>query len=90
MIDYNNDLDTSSSPRSDKPDQQREEIRAAVLGRLEPVLFTLFPAGKVRRGKFHIGDILGSPGDSLESVIDGEKPAFGRTARQVTVATSSI
>ena len=51
----------------------RDEIRAALLARLESVLFTLFPAGKVRRGMFHIGDILGSPGDSLEIVLTGEK-----------------
>jgi putative DNA primase/helicase len=44
-----------------------------LLARLESVLFTLFPAGKKRRGKFLIGDVLGSPGDSLEVVLDGEK-----------------
>ncbi|KFX79985.1 phage/plasmid primase, P4 family [Ralstonia solanacearum] len=54
-------------------DAQRDEIRAALLARLEFVLSALFPAGKKRRGKFVIGDILGSPGDSLEVVLDGEK-----------------
>ncbi|MDB0529837.1 phage/plasmid primase, P4 family [Ralstonia solanacearum] len=54
-------------------DAQRDEIRAALLARLEFVLSVLFPAGKTRRGKFVIGDILGSPGDSLEVVLDGEK-----------------
>ncbi len=54
-------------------DAQRDEIRAALLARLELVLSALFPAGKKRRGKFVIGDILGSPGDSLEVVLDGEK-----------------
>ena len=51
----------------------RDEIRATLLARLESVLCTIFPAGKIRRGKCHIGDILGSPGDSLEIVLDGEK-----------------
>ncbi len=51
----------------------REEVRAALLARLESVLATLFPAGKRKRSKFHIGDVLGSPGDSLEIVLDGEK-----------------
>lgn len=37
------------------------------------MLATLFPAGKTRRGKFLIGDVLGSPGDSLEVVLDGER-----------------
>jgi putative DNA primase/helicase len=52
---------------------ERNETRTALLARLESVLSTIFPAGKVRRGKFHIGDILGSPGDSLEIVVDGDK-----------------
>lgn len=51
----------------------REALRAALLANLEPVLFALFPAGRVRSGKFHIGDVLGSPGRSLEVVLDGDK-----------------
>ena len=54
-------------------DGQREEVRSALLSRLESVLVSLFPAGKRKRGTFHIGDILGSPGDSLEIVLEGEK-----------------
>ena len=54
-------------------DDSREAIRMALIGRLEPVLTTLFPAGKTRRGKFVIGDALGSPGDSLEVVLSGAK-----------------
>ena len=37
------------------------------------MLSALFPAGKKRRGKFLIGDVLGSPGDSLEVVLEGTK-----------------
>ena len=70
MLDFN-DSDVSLSPVTS--DTRREEIRAALLARLESVLFTLFPAGKVRKGTFYIGDILGSPGDSLEIVLTGEK-----------------
>lgn len=51
----------------------RDEMRRDLLGRLESVLFTLFPAGKVRHCKFYIGDVMGSPGDSLEVVLTGEK-----------------
>ncbi|MCQ4682498.1 phage/plasmid primase, P4 family [Ralstonia pseudosolanacearum] len=54
-------------------DAQRDEIRAVLLARLEFVLSVLFPAGKKRRGTFVVGDILGSPGDSLEVVLDGDK-----------------
>ena len=64
-------------------DTEREEIRAALLAKLESVLFTLFPAGKKRHGTFLIGDILGSPGDSLEVVLDrGEGRAVDRSCRQ--------
>ncbi|AAU91228.1 prophage LambdaMc01, DNA primase, P4 family [Methylococcus capsulatus str. Bath] len=69
MIDFND------IPQPEAQDRQarREEIRAALLARLESVLFALLPAGKKRGGKFLIGDVLGSPGDSLEVVLDGEK-----------------
>ncbi|HOY60597.1 MAG TPA: hypothetical protein PK640_20955, partial [Verrucomicrobiota bacterium] len=69
MIDFN----AIPEPAERNLDAEREEIRAALLANLESVLFTLFPAGKKRRGKFTIGDILGSPGDSLEIVLIGEK-----------------
>ncbi len=73
MIDFNDADDTAGLQRNPGNDQQRDEIRASVLAQLESVLSTIFPAGKLRRGKFHIGDILGSPGDSLEIVVDGDK-----------------
>lgn len=68
-------LDFNDTPSPAQPDRegQREAIRADLLARLESVLFTLFPAGTVRRGRFLIGDVLGSPGDSLEVVLQGEK-----------------
>jgi len=65
-----NDVTPAQSPSSDG---NREEIRASLLSRLESVLKDMFPAGKVKHGKFYIGDILGSPGDSLEIVLTGEK-----------------
>ncbi len=55
------------------PRDGRDEIRAQLLDRLESVLTALFPAGRKRQGKFLIGDVLGSPGDSLEVVLTGEK-----------------
>jgi putative DNA primase/helicase len=70
MIDFN---DVPRSPVQENRDAEREDVRAELLARLETVLFTLFPAGKKRRGKFLIGDVLGSPGDSLEVVLNGEK-----------------
>ena len=69
MLDFNDTAPEPEIPASER----REAVRAALLARLEAVLFTLFPAGRTRRGKFVIGDVLGSPGDSLEVVLDGDK-----------------
>lgn len=69
MLDFN---ETPPDPHA-AASSTRESVRADLLGRLEGILQAMFPAGKKRRGKFLIGDILGSPGDSLEIVLDGEK-----------------
>ena len=69
MLDFNDTVPKSEIPASER----REALRAALLSRLDSVLFILFPAGRKRRGKFLIGDVLGSPGDSLEVVLTGEK-----------------
>ncbi|WP_019560798.1 phage/plasmid primase, P4 family [Caldimonas manganoxidans] len=69
MIDFNDPTAVLQRNR----DAERDQIRAALLAGLEPLLFTLLPAGRTRRGKFLIGDVLGSPGDSLEVVLAGEK-----------------
>ena len=69
MLDFND----TPTPVPRDLDGEREAIRAELLARLEPVLAAFFPAGKKRGGKFLIGDVLGSPGDSLEVVLDGDK-----------------
>lgn len=68
-------LDFNDAPAELPPESglTRESLRADLVARLDTVLATLFPAGKRRKGKFLIGDVLGSPGDSLEVVLDGEK-----------------
>ena len=72
MLDFN-DTQKPVEPQRILDDREREELRAGLIAGLSSVLATLFPAGKRRRGKFLIGDVLGSPGDSLEVVLDGEK-----------------
>jgi putative DNA primase/helicase len=72
-LDFNDIAPLPDHNRRTLSDAEREELRADLLVRLESVLFTLFPAGKKRRSKFLIGDVLGSPGDSLEVVLDGDK-----------------
>ena len=69
MMDFNDTPSQQVQPR----ESDRDEVRNALLLRLESVLLTLFPAGKKRHSKFHIGDVLGSPGDSLEVVLTSDK-----------------
>lgn len=69
MIDFNEPTSTLTSSEG----IDRESLRLSLLAQLESVLQTLFPAGKHRRNKFLIGDVIGSPGDSLELVLEGEK-----------------
>ena len=69
MIDFN---DIGIPVETDRT-SERDELRAAILARLENVLFVLLPAGRVRQEKFFVGDLLGSPGRSLEVVLTGEK-----------------
>ncbi|MFQ6308681.1 phage/plasmid primase, P4 family [Lysobacter capsici] len=51
----------------------RVETRTALLQRLQSVLTALFPKGKARRGKFTVGDVAGTVGDSLEVELAGDK-----------------
>ena len=69
MIDFNDTTQAAEHSR----ESDRDELRVELLARLASVLSTMFPAGKKRKGKFLIGDVLGSPGDSLEVVLEGEK-----------------
>ena len=69
MLDFNGNEPTVTVNQ----DGARTELRIALLARLEDILCHLFPAGEVRRGKFFIGDVMGSPGRSLEIVLNGDK-----------------
>ena len=69
MLDFND----TQPPVPRDLDAEREAIRVELLVRLESVLAALFPAGRKRGGKFLVGDVLGSPGDSLEIVLTGDK-----------------
>jgi putative DNA primase/helicase len=69
MLDFNDADPQAAQPIS----LDREEIRADLVSRLEVVLPTLMPSGTIRHGVFRIGDIKGTPGDSLEVVLEGDK-----------------
>lgn len=67
------DFNDAPSPASHHPAHERETVRQSLLDRLESVLFALFPHGKVRRGKFILGDVSGAAGDSLEVALGQDK-----------------
>lgn len=48
-------------------------IKARLHASLPAVLSYLLPAGEVRHGKFHVGDVRGNPGDSLVVELAGSK-----------------
>ncbi|CAJ0885356.1 hypothetical protein K6V71_16090 [Cupriavidus gilardii] len=73
MLDFNDAPEPTARPAPRDLEAEREAIRAELLARLDSVLVALFPAGKKRGGKFLVGDVLGSPGDSLEIVLTGDK-----------------
>lgn len=70
MMDFN-DAEAPTEPRPERP--SRDAIRAQLLQRLEGVLQALYPNGRVRRDKFHLGNIQGEKGDSLEVELSGPK-----------------
>ena len=70
MLDFNDDEAGASSISHDS---DRDTIRHELVTRIESVLFSIMPAGKVVHGKFVVGDILGSPGRSLEVELDGDR-----------------
>ena len=73
MLDFNDAPAQQPAPQPAFDPAEVDVLRAELQARLESVLHLLFPAGKVRQGKFHIGDVLGSPGRSLEMVLSGDK-----------------
>ncbi|MBF0097153.1 MAG: AAA family ATPase [Magnetococcales bacterium] len=69
MLDFNHrtaDPSSESRPNVDR-------LKARLLECLESVLAYLLPAGKVRSGKFYVGDVQGNPGDSMVVELTGPK-----------------
>ncbi len=67
-------LDFNNAAEQWNPDVRREDtsvLRQGLLARIEAVLHYLLPQGRIRAGKFHVGDIDGNPGKSLVVELDG-------------------
>ncbi len=64
---------------NDAPEQRNElatdtdALRSGLLDRLEAVLHYLFPQGRIRSGKFYVGDVDGNSGKSLVVELDGAR-----------------
>ena len=50
-----------------------DELRQNLHNRLQEVLYHLFPAGKVVRNTFMVGDVQGHEGDSLIVELSGDR-----------------
>ncbi|ALN83038.1 phage/plasmid primase, P4 family [Lysobacter antibioticus] len=71
MIDFNDAAPLEETKQPTRP--ERDQVRTQLLLRLEAVLKSLYPEGRVRRDRFTIGDVRGAAGDSLEVALSGEK-----------------
>jgi putative DNA primase/helicase len=67
-LDYNGDPEQGAGMTSDT-----DALRATLLDRLEAMLHYLFPNGRIRGGKFYVGDVDGSPGKSLVVELEGPR-----------------
>jgi putative DNA primase/helicase len=77
MLDFNS-VPPAASAAGGELNLQRDAIRADLLARLESVLMTLLPAGKKRGQTYRVGDVLGSPGDSLEVSLKDDTAGLWR------------
>ncbi len=67
-------LDFNDAPEQrDEQTSDTDALRAGLLERLEAVLHYLFPQGRIRGGKFTVGDVDGNPGKSLVVELDGPR-----------------
>ncbi|HEX7636330.1 MAG TPA: AAA family ATPase [Noviherbaspirillum sp.] len=68
-------LNFNNAAEQRNPDARRAEtatLRQGLLARIEAVLHYLLPQGRIRAGKFYVGDIDGNPGKSLVVELDGQ------------------
>ncbi|MBF0143051.1 MAG: hypothetical protein HQL59_06285 [Magnetococcales bacterium] len=72
-MDFNN-ASPQTQPRAFRDGKHdTDRLKARLLERIEEVLFHLLPAGRVRHGKFLIGDVEGNPGESMKVELTGNK-----------------
>lgn len=70
---WNDFNDATDQQAKQHENTSTEDIRNQLLGRLESVLHSLLPAGKIRHNQFVIGDINGNAGGSMIVDLHGKK-----------------
>lgn len=70
-----NDFNDAPDQTRPKPEERltSDDLKERLHGRLREVLFHLLPNGKIRNGKFVVGDVHGNKGDSLSVELSGAK-----------------
>jgi hypothetical protein len=67
-----NMLDFNDIPKEQPQGALRDEVKQALLSRLDSVLERILPGGRVHGQRFVVGNIQGDPGESLSVTLDGE------------------
>ena len=65
-------LDFNDIPKEQPQGALRDEVKQALLSRLDSVLERILPGGRVHGQRFVVGNIQGDPGESLSVTLDGE------------------
>lgn len=67
------DFNDASDIGEKTPRLSKDELKTRLLDNLEGHLYGLFPAGRIEKSVFLVGDIYGSPGQSLKIELKGQK-----------------
>ena len=73
ILDYNHSGPQGNAGLSPDARHNVDRLKECMQGRMESLLSYLLPAGKVRSGKFYVGDVQGNPGDSMVVELSGPK-----------------
>lgn len=65
-------LDFNDIPKEQPQSALRDEVKQALLSRLDSVLERIMPQGQIHGQRFVVGNIQGDPGESLSVTLDGE------------------
>ena len=73
IMDFNHVGAQTNAGLSSESRHNVDRLKESMQGRMESLLSYLLPAGKVRSGRFYVGDVQGNPGDSMVVELTGPK-----------------